>query len=70
MICGTYGQHHKHLRYQDIIGLKAGANNFAPMNMLLHSKDGIYLRHLRECGPPPSSWLRSLSSRLRVSASA
>ena len=43
MICGTYGQHKKHLRYiKDIIGLKAGANNFAAMNTLLHSK-GQYL---------------------------
>jgi malate dehydrogenase (oxaloacetate-decarboxylating)(NADP+) len=44
MICGTYGQHHKHLRYiEDIIGLKAGANNFAAMNMLLHSKGTIFI---------------------------
>jgi hypothetical protein len=44
MICGTYGQHHKHLRYiEDIIGLKAGANNFAAMNMLLHSKGTVFI---------------------------
>jgi malate dehydrogenase (oxaloacetate-decarboxylating)(NADP+) len=44
MICGTYGQHHKHLRYiENVIGLKSGANNFAAMNMLLHAKGTFFI---------------------------
>jgi malate dehydrogenase (oxaloacetate-decarboxylating)(NADP+) len=44
MICGTYGQHHKHLDYiENVIGLKAGANNFAAMNMLLHAKGTVFI---------------------------
>jgi malate dehydrogenase (oxaloacetate-decarboxylating)(NADP+) len=44
MICGTYDQHHKHLRYiENVIGLRPGVNNFAAMNMLLHPKGTFFI---------------------------
>ncbi len=36
MVCGTYGQHEHHLRHvANVVGLRAGANLFAAMNLLM-----------------------------------
>ena len=44
MLCGTVGQYQQHFKHvRDVIGLEAGARNFATMNMLMLSKHTLFL---------------------------
>jgi malate dehydrogenase (oxaloacetate-decarboxylating)(NADP+) len=44
MLCGTFGKHSLHLRYiSDVIGLKAGIDNFYAMNMLVLPKRTLFI---------------------------
>lgn len=44
MICGTFGTHKLHLHYIDqVIGRKAGVNNYYAMNMLMLPKRTIFI---------------------------
>ena len=50
MLCGTFGPYARHLQARrDVIGLRAGVNVFAAMNMLMLPRpDAVHLRHLRQ----------------------
>jgi malate dehydrogenase (oxaloacetate-decarboxylating)(NADP+) len=44
MICGTYGEHSRHLSYiSNVIGLKPGVKQFAAMNLLLLAERTLFI---------------------------
>ncbi len=44
MICGTYGEHSRHLSYiSNVIGLKPGVKQFAAMNLLLLQERTLFI---------------------------